>query len=148
MPTQELEIFFPYTVENIYNLVADIEKYPLFLPNCVQLTVKKRHKTVKNEHILAEMGVKYGIFSENFSSNVELDAKNHSIIVGLNSGPIKKLNNHWRIEKHDNGSLAHFKIEIEMKNFALKIALAAAFKFAVNEVVEAFKTRADELYST
>lgn len=148
MPKQSLEIFFPYTVEDIFNLVADIEKYPLFLPNCVLLTVKNRQKTANNEHILAEMGVKYGIFSENFISEVELDAINHSIFVGLKSGPIKKMYNEWRIEAHENGCLAHFKIEVEMKNFALKIALAAAFKIAVNEVVEAFKARANKLYST
>lgn len=159
MPKIETEIFFPYSVENIHNMVADIEKYPEFLPNCSSLTVKKREKTaqkgsknVEKEHILAEMGVKYGLYSEKFDSNVTVNHMFHEIDVSLSSGPLKSLTNHWKFVEHQNkqkikGCMATFSIEIEMKSFPLRLALAAAFKIGVNEITKAFVTRANKLYS-
>ena len=149
MPKYQTEIFFPYSVEKIHNMVADIEKYPEFLPNCSHLTIKNCQKNAQKRHFLAEMGVKFSIFSENFDSNVEIDDMFHEINVTLNSGPLKNMANNWKfVEQDGNHCLAHFSIEIEMKNFALRLALAAAFKLGVSEIEQAFITRANKLYSS
>lgn len=148
MPKYQTEIFFPYSVEKIHNMVADIEKYPEFLPNCSHLTIKNTQKSGKKRHFLAEMGVKFSVFSENFDSNVEIDDMFHEINVSLDSGPLKNLTNNWKfIEQGENQCLAHFSIEVEMKNFALRLALAAAFKIGVKDIEQAFIKRANKLYS-
>ena len=154
MPKHNTEIFFPYSVEKVYEMVKNIEEYPLFLPNCSHLTVLNRQKIDQNtqnegeiEQILAEMGVKYSVFSEKFISKVQINQKQKRISVELNSGPLKNLSNDWKFIEHPKGCIALFTIQIEMKNFALRLALAAAFKIGVNEITEAFKKRADILYS-
>lgn len=148
MPKYQTEIFFPYSVEKIHNMVADIEKYPEFLPNCSHLIIKNSQKSGKKRLFLAEMGVKFSVFSENFDSNVEIDDMFHEINVSLDSGPLKNLTNNWKfIEQGENQCLAHFSIEVEMKNFALRLALAAAFKIGVKDIEQAFIKRANKLYS-
>lgn len=154
MPKYQTEIFFPYEVEKIHNMVADVEKYPQFLPNCDHLIIKndpktgkKPQKTAEKQRFLAEMGVKFSVFSEKFDSNVEIDNMFHSINVTLNSGALKNLTNSWKfVEAENNSCIAHFSINIEMKNLALRLALAAAFKIGVNEITQAFIKRADQLY--
>lgn len=146
MPKFETEIIFPHSVQNIYEMVLDIEKYPQFLPNCSHLLIKKHEKSGKNEHFLAEMGVKFSIFSEKFDSNVVANEAEKTIKVSLNSGPIKNLNNDWSFINHPKGCLAKFLIEVEMNNFALRLALAGAFKIGATEITNAFVKRADSLF--
>ncbi|MBL1420171.1 MAG: hypothetical protein COC24_006635 [Alphaproteobacteria bacterium] len=156
MPKYQTEIFFPYSVQKIHNMVADIEKYPEFLPNCSHLIIKNSQKTPdsgqkggKKRVFLAEMGVKFSVFSEKFDSNVEIDDMFHEINVTLNSGPLKNLINNWKFETADNnGCIAHFSLQVEMKNLPLRLALAAAFKIGVKDIEQAFITRANKLYST
>ncbi|PCI85601.1 MAG: hypothetical protein COB24_12475 [Hyphomicrobiales bacterium] len=148
MPKYQTEILFPYSVEKIHNMVADIEKYPEFLPNCSHLTIKNSQKNTKKRTFLAEMGVKFSVFSEKFDSNVEIDDMFHEINVTLNSGPLKNLTNNWKFENTNNGGcIAHFSLEVEMKNLPLRLALAAAFKIGVKDIEHAFITRANKLYS-
>ncbi len=148
MPSHKTEIFFPFSPEKVFEMVKNIEEYPHFLPNCEYLTVKNTKKTPEITHILAEMGVKYSIFREKFTSNVQINDKNKTIIVKLDSGVLKSLSNEWQIIEHKNGSIAKFSIQIEMKNIPLRLALAAAFKIGVNDITEAFKQRANHLYSS
>lgn len=148
MPKFETEIFFPYSAKQIHNMVADIEKYPEFLPNCDSLTVKKHQKTPEKDVFLAEMGVKFGIFSEKFDSNVVVKHLFHTIDVNIASGPIKRLDINWKFveSQNGNGCTAKFNIKIEMKSLPLKLALAAAFNIAVNDMTQSFVTRANHLY--
>lgn len=154
MPKYQTEILFPYSVEQIHNMVADIEKYPEFVPNCASLVIKNSQKTAilgqkgaEKRLFLAEMGVKFSVFSEKFDSNVTIDDMFHSINVTVNSGPIKKLTLDWKFLADGENCKAKFSIDMEMKNLPLRLALAAAFKMSVIEMTDAFVTRANELYS-
>ncbi len=129
-------------------MVINIEEYPQFLPNCSHLDIKNHQKIDKIDHFTAEMGVKFASFTEKFTSNVVANQKKNSILVSLSSGPLKNLSNQWQFEKHENGCMANFSIEIEMKNLVLRLALAAAFKVGVNDITNAFITRADTLYKS
>ncbi|MGL1919977.1 MAG: hypothetical protein OCD03_03020 [Hyphomicrobiales bacterium] len=148
MPKYQTEILFPYSVEQIHNMVADIEKYPEFVPNCSSLWIKNSQKSDKKRHFLAEMGVKFSIFSEKFDSNVEIDDMFHSINVTVSSGPIKKLNLEWKFLEQGENCKALFSIDMEMKALPMKLALAAAFKISVIEMTDAFITRSNELYKS
>ena len=147
MPKLKTEIDFPFSAHKIYDMVADVEAYPNFVPNCHSLEIKSQQKVNEQTLIDAEMGVKYSVFSEKFGSNVILNDQKCQVIVQLSSGPIKKLNNVWQFVDTRNGCIANFEIEIEMSNLALRLALSAAFKFGVVEITNAFKQRANQLYA-
>ncbi|GJL94946.1 MAG: ubiquinone-binding protein [Hyphococcus sp.] len=131
----------------MYALVADIEKYPEFLPWCVALRILKDETTQQGGKILSEMVVAYKVFRERFKSEVTLSPEANQIDAHYVDGPFQHLRNQWRFEDlPDGGSIVHFLIDFEFKNVILQAAAQSVFEKAFVRMSEAFVKRADEVY--
>ena len=133
----------PYTADQMYALVADVEAYPEFLPWCVGLRIVERGAA----NITADMIVAYKVFRERFRSKVALDRENKRIDVAYVDGPFRNLENRWRFtDKPEGGSVIDFEIKFEFRNFLLQATAQAVFDKAFARMSEAFVKRADDVY--
>ena len=142
MPTHAEKRRLPYTPEQMFELVADVEKYPEFLPWCVATRVKSRHV----DTIPADMAIGYKVFRERFTSIARLDRAAMRIDIAYQEGPFRFLNNHWVFERAPNGCVIDFYIDFEFSSHLLEKAITVVFNRAVSVMVEAFERRAKAMY--
>ncbi len=136
----------PYSAEQLFALVADVERYPEFLPWCVDCRINKRRSS--DNVIYADLTVGYKMFREKFTSKVTM--KEPSLVhVEYISGPMKYLSNHWKFIAEEDGSCTiDFYVDFEFKNKMLQNVIGMFFTQAMQKMVKAFEARARELYST
>jgi len=133
----------PYTPQQMFDLVAGVDRYAEFLPWCVASRVTKRESDAV---FYADLVVGYKMFRERFSSKVMLE-EGRSIHIEYLRGPLKHLKNHWRFSEAENGScLIDFSVEFEFKNIALQSLAQMFFKEVIHRMVAAFEARAVEVY--
>jgi len=144
MPTHAETRILPHTPDQMYDLVADIERYPEFLPWCVGLRVRKRW----DNKIRAEMKVGFNVLRETFSSEVTLTPRERIDVVYF-EGPFRYLNNHWIFRPHGDGACAiDFFIDFEFRSAMLQRLAGVVFNEAVKRMVSSFERRADVLYGS
>ena len=132
----------------MFNLVADIERYPEFLPWCVALRITQRDPAPEPASLTAEMVVAYKVFRERFKSRVLLDRPAGKIEVDYMDGPFSSLQNLWRFQDlPQGGSQVDFEISFEFSNFILQATARNVFDKAFARMSEAFVARADEIYA-
>src|SRR3954467_10295541 len=141
MPTQAEQKILPHTPEQLYALVADIERYPEFLPWCVGARIRERRDNV----ILADLIIGFSMFRERFTSCVTLNPP-YRIDVAYTEGPFKYLNNHWIFEQIPGGCRVDFFVDFEFKSRILQRVIEMLFHEAVRRMVAAFEHRAEQLY--
>ena len=125
----------------MFDLVADVGKYPSFLPWCVAARVRSR-----TEHdIVADLTIGFGPFRESFTSRVTLDRPGR-IDVRYEKGPFKYLNNHWLFNPHPGGTEVDFFVDFEFHSRILQAAIGLVFNVAVRRMVAAFHKRAIAVY--
>lgn len=138
----------PYSAAQMFDLVADIERYPEFLPWCAALRIIKREGDAAKGTLTADMVVAYRVFRERFKSRVLLDRAAGRIDVDYMDGPFRSLQNHWRFtDRPEGGSLIDFEIAFEFGNFILQATARNVFDKAFARMSEAFVMRADVIYS-
>jgi coenzyme Q-binding protein COQ10 len=131
----------------MFALVADVEKYPLFVPMCENLTVKSRKDREGKELLLADMSVGYKLIRETFTSQVLLDRAALVIETKYIDGPFKYLNNRWRFAETGPGACdVHFFIDYEFKSRMLGMVMGSMFDIAFRKFTAAFEARADLVY--
>jgi coenzyme Q-binding protein COQ10 len=135
----------PYSADLMFQVVADVEKYPEFLPWVVALRVKSRTREDAREILIAEMAVGYGALRERYTSRVVLDAGRRSIDVVKIEGPFQKLENHWRFTPNGDGAQVEFSIAFEFSNRLLQAAAGRAFEKVLLSMSGAFEARAKAL---
>lgn len=137
----------PYTADQMFKLVAGVERYPEFLPWCSALRVIERRPEGGVEYLTADMVVTFGVFRERFRSIVRLDPAARRIDVDYVSGPFKTLKNAWGFRDYPgSGSLVDFSIDFEFKNPLLEATAHAFFERAFLKMSEAFVRRARSVY--
>ena len=142
MPTHAERRVLPYTPEQLFDIVADIERYPDFLPWGVATRIRSRDGNV----ITADVVIGFKMFRENFTPRDVLD-RPRRIDVSYRDGPFKYLNNHWVFEPVGDASCElDFYIDFEFKTRLLQMAVGALFNEAVKVMVSAFEKRAKEIY--
>ncbi len=141
MPTHAEKRFLPYTPEQVFDLVADIERYPEFLPWCVGARIRERRDNV----ILGDLLIGWRMVRERFTSRVTLNRPDR-IDVEYTEGPFKYLKNHWALERRPGGCLVDFYVDFEFRSRFLQGVISALFNEAVKRMVSAFEKRAKELY--
>ena len=142
MPTHAEKRHLPYTHKQLYDLVADVESYPQFLPWCRGCRITRREGNI----FYADLIIGYKMLRESFSSRVTSLESDH-IHVEYLSGPMKYLSNHWRFLPEDDGTCTiDFYVEFEFKNPLLQNLINMFFNEAVKRMVSAFEARAAELY--
>jgi len=136
-----------HTATQMFDLVADVEKYPQFVPLCSALTIKSRTEKDGTTVMVADMTVAYKIIRETFTSRVMLDRANRTVLVEYLSGPFKRMQNRWSF--HPMGEDAcdvEFFIDYEFRSRTLAMLMGAMFDAAFRRFATAFEHRADEIY--
>jgi coenzyme Q-binding protein COQ10 len=134
----------PYTPDQMFDLVADVDSYPEFLPWCVGVRIRE----AKAEMVLADMMIGFKMIRERFTSKVWLDRAARRIDVEYIDGPFRSLKNHWTFTDAPNGGCrVEFFLEFEFSSLVLQKVIGVLFHEAVRRMVSAFETRAKQLYS-
>src|SRR5713101_5076200 len=141
MPTHAEQRVLPYTPEQLFALVADVERYPEFLPWCVGARIRERRPDL----IVADLIIGFRIFRERFTSRVALDPP-RCIDVAYTEGPFRYLNNHWVFDRVPGGCRIDFFVDFEFKSRLLQRVIELLFHEAVRRMVAAFEHRAQALY--
>ena len=137
-----------HTAEEMFDLVADVDRYPEFVPLCRALKVKSRTKKEGGGEVLvADMTVAYKLVRETFTSRVTLDKPKLQILVEYLSGPFSHLQNRWSFRPIENGTCeVEFFIAYEFKSRMLAALMGAMFDTAFRRFADAFEKRADAVY--
>ncbi len=150
MPTHAEKRVLPYTPEQLFDLVAAVDRYPEFLPWCVAARIRQRDGNA----IVADLVIGFKMFRERFTSRVTLD-RPRRIDVAYAEGPFRYLNNHWVFEPLPpspetpaGGTLIDFYVDFEFHSRLLQSLISTLFNEAVKRMVHAFELRAKQLYAT
>lgn len=135
----------PYTAELLYRVVADVERYPEFLPWVVALRVKSRQSEDGRDILMAEMVVGFRALRERYTSRVSLDPNAGTIDVVAVEGPFRCLENHWRFTPEGNSTRVDFRVAFEFSNRLLQAAAGSAFEQVLLKMTDAFADRAATL---
>jgi coenzyme Q-binding protein COQ10 len=140
MPTHTEKRLLPYSPGAMFDLVADIERYPEFLPWCIACRIRRRDGNV----ILGDLMVGFKVFRETFTSRVELYRPDR-IEVQYIDGPFKYLNNRWRFTPRGEGTEIDFYIDFQFNSRMLEAVAGKVFGEAVRRMVTAFEARAHKV---
>jgi coenzyme Q-binding protein COQ10 len=141
MPTHAERKFLPYSPEQMFDLVADVGKYPQFLPWCVGSRVRRQTE----EELVADLTIGFGPFRESFTSRVALD-RPERVRVTYENGPFRYLNNQWDFKPRGSGTEVAFFVDFEFRSRILQAAIGVVFHEAVRRMVNAFLKRARDIY--
>lgn len=143
MPSHAEQRVLPYSREQMFDLVAAVDRYPEFLPWCRGAQIISREGDV----LRADLVIGFKMFRERFTSRVEL-ARPERIDVVYTDGPFRHLENRWGFEDRPEGCLIDFYVDFEFRSALLQALIGALFTEAVHRMVRAFERRARTLYST
>ncbi len=130
-----------YRPDQLFDLVADVGKYPQFLPWCVGARVRSRTETES----VADLTIGFGPFRESFTSRVALE-RPHLVRVRYENGPFRYLNNQWKFSADPRGCRVEFFVDFEFRSRLLQAAIGVVFHEAVRRMVNAFLKRARDVY--
>jgi len=132
----------------MFDLVADVERYPEFVPLCHALKIRQRTpKDDGTEIVVADMTVSFKLVKESFTSKVTLDRPNLKILVEYLRGPFSNLENRWAFEpKSDTDCDVGFFLNYEFKSRVLAVLMGSMFDAAFGRFAHAFEKRADQVY--
>jgi len=146
MPRFETTRVVRHSPETMFNLVADIERYPEFVPMCEALAIRRRNEDGDQQVLLADMSIGYKMIRETFTTRVELNPAGHAIRVTYVNGPFRHLENRWTfLPRPDGGTDIQFFIDYEFKSRTFQMLAGAVFEKVFRKMAEAFETRADAL---
>jgi coenzyme Q-binding protein COQ10 len=148
MPQFSTKRHVQHSASEMFELVADVERYPQFVPLCRSLRVRKRSDDSEGrEVIVADMTVAYKLIYETFTSRVTLDRPKLEILVEYLEGPFRKMNNRWRFHPAgQNACDVEFFISYEFRSRTLGLLMGAMFDAAFRRFSAAFERRADQIY--
>ena len=133
---------------DMFDLVADVDKYPLFVPLCQALRVKRRTEEADGRMVVvADMTVAYKVFRETFGSRVTLDREKLTILVEYLDGPFSHLENRWTFrDDGQGGCIVEFFIDYSFRSRTLGMLMGTMFDAAFRRFADAFERRADAVY--
>lgn len=144
MPTHAEKRRLPYTPEQLYEVVASVDRYPEFLPWCKAARITRRDGNTFE----ADLVIAFKMFRERFTSKVTLAPKS-GVDVRYVEGPFKYLNNHWQFEPApEGGTVVDFYVDFEFRSKMLQALIGVLFNEAVRRMVGAFEGRAHQLYGS
>jgi coenzyme Q-binding protein COQ10 len=141
-----------FTPRQMFDLVADVEQYPKFLPLCEALVVRKREQAGEKEIVIADMTVGYKAIRETFTSRVVLDSPGLLVQAGSvpehPSGPFRRLENRWAFAEAPGGCDVQFYIAYEFKSLMLQALVGGLFDRVFRRYTQAFEERARTVYGS
>jgi coenzyme Q-binding protein COQ10 len=148
MPQFSTKRHVAHSASHMFDLVADVERYPQFVPLCQALRVRRRTTEPDGSVVIvADMTVAYKFIREAFTSRVTLDRKNLEILVEYLEGPFQKMNNRWTFQPNGEDACdVTFSIAYEFRSRTLGMLMGAMFDTAFRRFASAFERRADQVY--
>jgi len=146
MPTYSETKILKYEPEQMFDLVADVNSYPKFLPWCSAARIHSRNMIEKNEVLEADLVISFKVFREKFASKVTLMRSENQIVTEYIDGPFKRMHSTWSFKAVENGSEVTFYVDFEMKNAVLQKIVGVVFNEAMQRVLSAFENQAKALY--
>ena len=131
--------------QTLIDFVLDIEKYPEFIPFCIDSKVYETNDEGDEKKIIADLTIGKRPFIDTYKSDVRYDKKNDSIHVTNIDGPLKHLENNWIFVEKDNLTEVQFDVDFEIKNKFLNLIMEKSFQFGLNKIADAFQKRAENL---
>ena len=130
--------------QTLIDFVLDIEKYPEFIPFCIDSKVYETKDEVNEIKIIADLTIGKRPFVDTYKSDVRYDKKNDSIHVTNIDGPLKHLENNWKFIQKDKLTEVQFDVDFEIKNKFLNLIMEKSFQFGLNKIADAFQKRAEK----
>ena len=145
MPKASVTRLIERDKKTLIDFVLDIEKYPEFIPFCIDSKVYKKKEEKESINIIADLTIGKRPFTDTYKSDVIFDKINDHIHVTNIDGPLNYLENNWKFIEKDNFTEVHFDVDFEIKNKFLNIIMAKSFQFGLNKIADAFQKRAESL---
>ena len=146
MPRASVKRLIECEKNQLIDLVLDIEKYPTFVPYCIDAKVYEKNDTVDFINIIADLTIGKGLFKDTYKSDVKFNKKHNSIYVTNIDGPLKHLDNKWTFKDHTEGTEIYFDVDFEIKNKFLNILMKTSFQYGLDKIADAFQKRANQLF--
>ena len=131
--------------QKLIDFVLDIEKYPEFIPFCIDSKVYERNDKKDEITIIADLTIGKKPFVDTYKSDVRYDKKNDSIYVTNIGGPLKHLQNNWKFTQKENFTEVQFDVDFEIKNKFLNMIMTKSFQYGLNKIADAFQKKAESL---
>ena len=147
MPKASVKRLIECKKDQLIDLVLDIEKYPEFVPFCLNSHVYERNKEGNQILIIADLTIGKGPFKDTYKSDVKFDEENSIINVTNIGGPLNYLENNWKFNETEFGTEIDFDIDFEIENKFLNILMTKSFEYGLNKIADAFQERAKILFS-
>jgi len=146
MPKASVKRLIECKKDQLIDLVLNIEKYPEFVPFCLDSHVYERNKEDNQILIIADLTIGKGPFKDTYKSDVKFDKENNTINVTNIGGPLNHLENNWIFNETKGGTEISFDIDFEIENKFLNVLMSKSFEFGLNKIADAFQKRAENLY--
>ena len=147
MPKASVKRLIECKKEQLIDLVLDIEKYPIFVPFCLDSKIYERKEKGDLLLIVADLTIGKGPFKETYKSDVKFNKKEDSIYVTNLDGPLKHLENKWLFKQENNFTEISFDVDFELKNHFLNIIMTKSFQFGLDKIADAFQKRAEDFFN-
>ena len=146
MPSASIKKEIPCSKENLIKMVMDIEKYPEFIPWCLNGKIHTINDKGNKIEIIADLTIGKNFFNETYKSFVIYEKSSDTISVSNIDGPLKHLENKWFFREKGNNSEVDFYIDFELKNKILNLLMIKSFHIGLKKIADAFEKRARELF--
>ena len=146
MPSTSIKKEIPCSKENLIKMVLDIEKYPEFVPWCLNGKIHSKNDKGEKIEIIADLTIGKSFFNETYKSFVIYNKSSDSILVTNMGGPLKYLENKWFFKQKGNNSEVDFQVDFELKNKILNLLMIKSFNIGLKKIADAFEKRAMELF--
>ena len=147
MPKASVKRLIACKKEQLIDLVLDIEKYPQFVPFCLDSKIYKKKEKGDLLLIVADLTIGKGPFKDTYKSDVKFNKSDDSIYVTNLDGPLKHLENKWHFRENNDITEVSFDVDFELKNHFLNIVMTKSFQFGLDKIADAFQKRAEDLFS-
>ena len=147
MPKASVKRLIECKKKQLIDLVLDIEKYPQFVPFCLNAHIYEKKEKDNFILIIADLTIGKGPFKDTYKSDVKFNKKDNSIKVTNIEGPLNYLENVWHFKDHDNGTEISFDIDFEIENKFLNTVMSKSFQFGLDKIADSFQKRANYLFN-
>ena len=148
MPKASVKRLIGCNKDQLIDLVLDIEKYPEFVPFCLDAHVHERNNEGELVLIIADLTIGKGPFKDTYKSDVKFNKKDNTIKVTNIGGPLNHLENIWHFKELESGTEISFDIDFEIENKFLNIVMTKSFQFGLDKIADAFQNRAEVLFGS
>ena len=147
MPKASVKRSIECKKEQLIDLVLDIEKYPIFVPFCLDAKIHEKKNHGDFLMIVADLTIGKGPLKDTYKSDVKFNKKEDSIYVTNLDGPLKYLENKWLFKQGNKSTEVSFEVDFELKNYFLNIVMTKSFQLGLDKIADAFQKRAEDLFS-